>query len=62
MLEPMRSPSAWGQISRRLSQKKKRLFFEIEAALVKHIEQCRAIVMADLADAEPVVLDGAKPP
>lgn len=42
------------------AEQKKAASIEIQAALVKqdkHIEQRRAIVMADLADAEPAVLD-----
>ncbi|TFY78308.1 hypothetical protein EWM64_g5702 [Hericium alpestre] len=42
------------------AEQKKAASIEIQAALVvqdKHIEQRRAVVMADLADAEPAVLD-----
>ena len=42
------------------AEQKKAVSIEIQAALVKqdkHIEQRRSIVMADLADAEPAVLD-----
>ncbi|KAH9922687.1 dynein heavy chain [Amylocystis lapponica] len=42
------------------AEQKKTASIEIQAALVeqdKHIEQRRAVVMADLADAEPAVLD-----
>jgi dynein heavy chain 1 len=42
------------------AEKKKAASIEIQAALVeqdRNIEQRRAVVMADLADAEPAVLD-----